>query len=78
MLTMTGLRDFLRERRNASLTEMSIHFDAAPDAVRGVLGQWTAKGRVRQLVSGESCCRAGSGCGGGCRADEIYAWLDPN
>lgn len=76
MLTMTTLRDYLRERGHASLTEMALHFDAAPSAVEGVLDQWSNRGRVRALLAGESCCRKGSGCSSSCKVEEIYAWID--
>lgn len=75
MLTLSTLKAYLVSRHNASLTEMAVHFDAQPDAVRGALAQWQAKGRVRTLGSGEACSRAGS-CGCACHADEIYEWVE--
>jgi putative ferrous iron transport protein C len=71
MITLSGLREYLSERRQASLAEMAVHFDASPDAVRGALGHWLAKGRARKLDVGETC----SGCTKGCKGEETFEWL---
>ncbi len=71
MITLSGLREYLSQRRQASVAEMAVHFDASPDAVRGALGHWLAKGRARMLNAGETC----SGCGCGCKGEEVFEWL---
>lgn len=77
MMTLTAVRDYLKLRHNASLEEIALHFDASPDAVRGILDQWIAKGKARKLPIGAVCSNAGSGCGCGCKAQDIYEWLEP-
>jgi len=72
MMTLSGLREYLEQRRQASVTEMATHFDASPSAVRGALDHWLAKGRARKLNAGEAC----SGCGCGCKGEEVFVWLD--
>jgi putative ferrous iron transport protein C len=76
MLTLGGLRDYMRDRHHASIADMAVHFDAAPDAVKGALAQWTAKGRMRRLGEGESCSRSAS-CSCACKPDDVYEWVDP-
>lgn len=77
MMTLSGVRDYLRERGNASLADVAMHFDASEDAARGALDQWIAKGKARKLPLGASCSHAGSGCGCGCKMQDIYEWLEP-
>jgi len=69
MITLSGLRDYLSKRRQASVAEMALHFDASPDAVRGALSHWLAKGRARRLDPAGIC----SGCG--CKGVEVFEWL---
>lgn len=71
-MILSDLRDYLKTHRRASLADMALHFDRDPDALRGMLGKWVAKGRVERLPGGRAC---GSGC---CRCDpattEVYEW----
>lgn len=68
------LRDYLRERRQATLADLANHFRASPEAVRGMLDFWVRKGCIsRHAVS--------AACGSSCRrcaieVTEIYAWRD--
>jgi putative ferrous iron transport protein C len=73
MITLSGLREYLSERRQASVAEMTLHFDASADAVRGALSHWLAKGRARRLDPGGIC--SGCGCGCGCKGEEVFEWL---
>ena len=73
MITLSGgLREYLSERRQASVAEMTLHFDASPDAVRGAVYR-LAKGRARRLDPDGVCC--GCGCGCGCKGEEVFEWL---
>ena len=74
MMTPSTVRDYLKERGNASLSDVALHFDAGEDSVRAVLDLWIAKGKIRPLAAGASCSRAGS-CGCSCKAEEIYEWV---
>jgi hypothetical protein len=74
MMTLTGVRDYLKERGNASLAEVAMHFDASEEAARGALDLWMKKGKVRPLPAGASCSKAGS-CGCSCKAEEIFEWV---
>jgi len=74
MMTPSTVRDYLKERGSAPLTDVALHFDAGEDAVRAVLNLWVAKGKVRPLEAGASCSKAGS-CGCNCKVDEVFEWV---
>lgn len=71
-MILSELRDYLRKRGQASLQELALHFDSDPQALRGMLQRWIAKGQVVRR-------QAGASCGDGCRqcdpaSVEIYVW----
>jgi putative ferrous iron transport protein C len=72
---LADLKDYLKARRQATLSDMAVHFRAEPEAVRHMLSVWQRKGRVRRLP-------APVGCGGSCTqcdpsAAEVYLWVEP-
>ncbi len=73
-MILSELRDYLQSHRRAALSDLAIRFDSDPEALRGMLAKWIAKGRVERLPAGTAC---GSAC---CRCDphttEIYAWKE--
>jgi len=72
-MILSEISDYLQQRGQATLTDIALHFDTPPDAVRGMLETWVRKGRVRrQLISaacGSSCNRCDPA------ATEIYQWI---
>ncbi|MCW8917012.1 MAG: FeoC-like transcriptional regulator [Magnetovibrio sp.] len=70
-MLLSNIRSYLSERGRAPLSDMSVHFDSSPDALRGMLQHLIHKGRVRE-VEGNSC----NGC---CKCApetlEIYEWV---
>jgi putative ferrous iron transport protein C len=70
-MTLVEVKAFLQERHRAGLGEIATHFDSSPDTVRQMLGQWMAKGKVRQVDNGS--CAAGCHCH--IRHDEIFEWI---
>ena len=73
-MILTELRDYLRRHGQAAVYDLALHFDADPDAVRGMLGEWERRGKARRLPSGTAC-------GGGCSkcdpaAVELYEWRE--
>ncbi|MDD4914127.1 MAG: FeoC-like transcriptional regulator [Methylococcales bacterium] len=74
-MILSDLRDYLRNKHRATLNELVIHFQMDADALRGMLGKWISKGKVRQLPASNAAC--GSSC---CQCDpllmEIYEWVD--
>jgi len=69
---LSDIKRFLGERGQASLAELSQHFGSDPEAMRGMLEFWIARGRVVRHVPS---------CGGGCtqcapEVIEVYTWVD--
>jgi hypothetical protein len=74
VMTPSEVKRYLAERKVAPLIDIAVHFDMEPDAVRGLLGHWIRKGRVR-LHQDESC-NSGGCCGDcGTHSKEVYEWL---
>lgn len=73
-MILSDLRSYLQERHRASLSELVIHFNMEPDALRGMLEKWISKEKVRLIQGGETGC--GTSC---CKCDplltEIYEWI---
>lgn len=73
-MILSDLRDYLREQRRVALADIVTHFNMDADALRGMLGKWISKGKVRKLPLKSSC---GTSC---CQCDaaltEIYEWVD--
>ena len=71
-MILAELRDYLKSNGRAALIDMAHRFDTDPDALRGMLQKWVAKGQVEKLPQGTAC---GGGC---CKCDpsstEIYEW----
>ena len=71
---LLDIRDYIRERKQVSLRDLALHFDASPDAVRGMLDKWIEKGRVRKC--GAAAC---GGCASDCataQQEEAYEWVE--
>lgn len=72
-MILTELKAYLVKNKRVALIDIAHHFDATPDAVKGMLGHWIRKGKVRQL-EGKACNK---GC---CQCDlaslEIYEWVE--
>ena len=71
-MILSEIRDYLKQRGRASLLDLALHFDADPDAVRGMLMHWLRKGKIQRHSASASC---GTGCTQ-CdpAAVEIYVW----
>ena len=73
-MIVTDVRDYLKQQGQASLRDMALVFNMDQDALRPVVEQWIAKGKVELLPPG-------SACGGSCSACEpetieLYQWID--
>ena len=71
-MILADIKAYLRQRGQASLADLALHFDSEPEALRGMLEVWIRKGRVRKIQLGGSC--------GGCSecdptAGETYQWI---
>ena len=73
-MILSDVRDYLKQRGQCTLSDIALHFDTDPDAVRGMLEIWMRKGKVEKLSATNSC---GSSCNS-CEpsATEIYVWRE--
>lgn len=71
-MILSEVRDYLRERGQATLGDIALHFDTDPQAMRGMLDIWVQKGRVERSSLMPAC---GSSCNKCDMATtEIYRW----
>ena len=73
-MSITDIRDYLRQERSASLKEISSHFKADSSLVESMLDHWILKGRVVARHSdaiGAACCGK---CGG--KGYIHYEWVE--
>lgn len=74
-MILSDVRDYLKQRQRVTLNDLVIHFGMDADALRGMLGKWVNKGKVRKTTPNSAAC--GTSC---CKCDpaltEIYEWID--
>lgn len=71
-MILSDLRDYLRQREQASLQDMALHFDADPEALKGMLEHWIRKGKVTRQTAKASCGDSCTQCDPA--SVEIYVW----
>jgi len=71
-MILSELRDYIRLRGRVTLSDMAHCFDRDPDALRGMVEKWVAKGKVAKLSDATRCGRTCTGCAP--RIEEIYEW----
>ncbi|MEN8214302.1 MAG: FeoC-like transcriptional regulator [Pseudomonadota bacterium] len=71
-MILRDIKNYLQQRRQASLTDIALHLDADPAAVEGMLEQWIRKGKVHKTTLTTSC---GSSCNQCDSAESaLYVW----
>lgn len=71
-MILADIKRYLMQHQQATLSDIALHFDAEPDAVRGMLEQWVRKGRVERRTVSAAC---GSSCNQCDPAGmELYIW----
>ena len=71
-MILADIRNYLEQRGQATLADIAVHFDAEPDAVRGMLDIWIRKGMAHKKMATASCGSSCSQCDSA--ATEIYVW----
>ncbi len=72
-MILADIKKYLSQRGSVSLSDISVHFDTDPEAMRGMLEQWIRKGRINKRILGASC---GSSCNKCDTKDtEMYQWV---
>lgn len=75
-MILSEIRQYLEQRGQASLADIALHFDAEPDAVRGMLEAWIRKGKVIRRSSTASCGSTCQSCDAA--STELYFWVRRN
>ena len=73
-MTPSELRNYLKEHQQATLTDLSIHFSSAPDAVKAAMQTWIRKGAAVEITAEPGCSK---GCCK-CKVEDItiYRWQE--
>lgn len=71
---LLDIKRYLMERQRVSLQDLALHFDANPDAMRGMLEAWIKKGKVRKCDA-VACGGCSSKCSAA-RQEEAYEWSE--
>ena len=74
-MILSEIKQYLSQRGSASLSDIALHFDTNPDALRGMLQKWINKGKVRRQSANALCGSSCSKCDPA--TTEIYEWVDP-
>ena len=72
-MILSEIKAYLMERGSAPLSDIALHFDSDPDAIRGMLEQWIRKGRVKKRLLSASCGSSCDKCD--TEAAELYEWI---
>jgi len=67
------IENLLKERGTMCVSDIAIHFEAAPEAVDGMLRTLEAKGRVEKIIREEPCTEGCANCSL-CAKDEVSYW----
>lgn len=70
-MSLLAIKTYLVDRHRAPLRDIALHLRSSPEAVRGEMEVWIAKGKVRRLEErcGGGCCRCGD-------TPEVYEWVE--
>ncbi len=71
-MILKDLKEYVKSHPQVSLTDIAIHFDADPEAVKGMLDFWIRKGKIKHYSSDNVC-------GGSCSCNQksnndLYEW----
>ncbi|MGE4278489.1 MAG: FeoC-like transcriptional regulator [Magnetospirillum sp.] len=73
-MTLSELKTYMIDRKRASMTEISMHFDTPASAIQPMLDQWIAKGRLRKLDITGGCGKVSGGCACKEKPSDIFEW----
>lgn len=71
-MILKELKEYVQSRQQVSLTEIVVHFDVDPEAVKGMLDFWIRKGKITHHSSDLVC---GGSCSCSQKSDnDVYEW----
>ncbi len=72
-MILSEIKQYLASHRVLPLHDIALHFNMEADAMRGILGKWIQKGKLKKIPGTAGCQK---GC---CQCDpatiETYQWL---
>lgn len=71
-MILQQVRDYIKQRGQATLADIALHVDADESAVRGMLQRWIDKGLVERQMLASSCGSSCDKCAPA--ATELYVW----
>jgi hypothetical protein len=71
-MLLTEVKTYLSARGRASLDDLAVHFCTEPEAMRGLVETWVAKGRVRRVNEALPCGTCGK-CDSA--TSDVYEWV---
>jgi hypothetical protein len=71
-MILSDIRQYLQQRGQATLADMALHFDADPEALRGMLEVWIRKGKVHKRMTSAACGDSCTLCDPATM--ELYIW----
>ncbi len=73
-MILSNVRSYIQQQKRVTLSDLVTHFNVDADALRGMLGKWMSKGKIKRLSANSAC---GTSC---CKCDpaltEIYEWVE--
>ncbi|MEE9423700.1 MAG: FeoC-like transcriptional regulator [Methylococcales bacterium] len=73
-MILTEIEQYMRQRRQSTLVELSQHFGIEQDALRSMLDQWVRKGKMRKVNIKPQCQKTCDKCNAS--ELEFYEWVD--
>ena len=73
MSILCDVRDYVQNRKQASLTDLSNHFHTPPEAMRGIVDQWVVRGTIKQCQP-SACGQCSLSCAS--MPGDSYEWVD--
>ncbi|MDR0588334.1 MAG: FeoC-like transcriptional regulator [Burkholderiales bacterium] len=73
-MLLIELRDYVKERQEASLAEIASRFKLPESALEAMMQHWVQKGVIEVKTADSPCCRGCKGCKSRCAL--IYRWFD--
>lgn len=73
-MVLSDIKHYLQDRKQATLSDLILHFDTDREAMQGMLEHWIQKGKVARCDLRGACGRGCSACSCDDATLELYKW----